>query len=216
MVTGVGFDGDDACAAAGSDELIDGALSEDFAVVDNGDEVADALGLFHVVGGVDDGAALIAQGADDVEDGVAGLRVDAGGRLIEQDERGIVDERGGEVEASLHAAGVFLDAVACAIGEANAGEETLGTLATEGTVELVEGGEEVEVLDGGEFIVKREGLGGDADSSADGGIERGTRGVEIDGARIWLEQADGDADRRGLACAVRAEEAEDRALGHGE
>ncbi len=86
-------------------------LGDDLAMIDDGDRVAQALGLFHVVRGVNDGGAFVAQTLDHFEDAVAGLRIDAHGGLVEQDEARTMDEAGRHVEAAPHAAGERLDGV---------------------------------------------------------------------------------------------------------
>ena len=52
-----------------------------------------------------------------LEDGVAALRVDADCRLVEQQDVGIVQQAGGEIQSPLHAAAERLDAIGGAIGE---------------------------------------------------------------------------------------------------
>ena len=54
--------------------------------------VAEALGFFHVVRGVDDGGAFVAQAFDHLEDAVARLRIDAHGGLVEQHKARAMDE----------------------------------------------------------------------------------------------------------------------------
>jgi hypothetical protein len=48
---------------------------------------------------------------------VAGLRVEAGRRLVEQQQLGLVDERAGDHEAPLHPARQRLDLVAGPLGQ---------------------------------------------------------------------------------------------------
>src|SRR5262249_29329743 len=67
-------------------ELAEGPDGHDASLVHNGDPVAETLGLFHVVGGVEDGLSLPGQLADRVEDLVARLRIDARGGLVQQQE----------------------------------------------------------------------------------------------------------------------------------
>jgi hypothetical protein len=64
----------------------------------------EALGLFHVVGGIEQGLAAFLEGFQVVEDGVAALRVHAHGRLVEQEQLRVVEHCGGQVEAAHHAA----------------------------------------------------------------------------------------------------------------
>src|SRR5581483_926973 len=81
-----------------------------FAVVHDGDAVAEALGFVHVVGGEEDGAAGEFEAFDEVPELAARLRVEAGGGLVEEEEIGIADESAGHGEALFLAAGKLADA----------------------------------------------------------------------------------------------------------
>ena len=70
-------------------ELLRRAEREQLAVVDDREPVAELVGLFHVVRGEEDGLAVAVQLAEDLPQRDATLRVEAGGRLVEeQDGRG--------------------------------------------------------------------------------------------------------------------------------
>src|SRR5690606_25920563 len=97
------FDGDDAAPAVRTEEVVDGPLGEEAALVDDPHAVAEALGFLHVVRGVDDGRAAALEVEDGVENGVARLGIDADGGLVEEEELRVVDEGDGEVEPALHA-----------------------------------------------------------------------------------------------------------------
>ena len=90
--------------ACHADQFLGGLVGNQAAVVDDGDAVAQPVGLFHVVRGVEDGHALLAEPLDAAEDRVPALRVEAGGRLIEEEQPWAVDEREREVEPPLHPA----------------------------------------------------------------------------------------------------------------
>ena len=89
--------------AAVGDHLVAGAAGDQLAVEDIGDLVA-ALGLVHVVGRDQHGHALVGEPVDLVPEVAARLRIDAGGRLVEQQQPGLVHHRGGQREALLPAA----------------------------------------------------------------------------------------------------------------
>ena len=101
------------------DQLAAGALGDEAAFVDDADAVAQPLGLLHVVRGVEHRQAAAAQRLDALEDGVAALRVDADGRLVEHQQLGLVQQTGGDVATPLHAARVALDPLVGPIGEAD-------------------------------------------------------------------------------------------------
>ena len=86
-------------------------------MVHDDEPVAELLGLVHVVRRQDERHAALLQPVEAVPDDVAGLRVEAGGRLVEQQQLGLVDERAGDREPALHAARQRLDLVAGTLGE---------------------------------------------------------------------------------------------------
>ena len=110
---------------------------DDLAVVDDHDPVAEALGLLHVVGRVDERLAAPAQRLEVVEDGVAALRVDADRRLVEI-RSGVVEQRRGDVEPPLHAAAEGRRLVAGAVGEAHELERLVDAPARSAPREAVE------------------------------------------------------------------------------
>ena len=80
-------------------------FDQNLAVVDDGDAVAEFVGLFHVVGGEDDGDALFAQAADGVPHGDAALRVEAGAGFVEKEDLGAMGDGAGDLDALGEAAG---------------------------------------------------------------------------------------------------------------
>ncbi len=78
---------------------------DDLAVIDHSDPICKLLRLFDVVGRQDDGDALFAQRLDHIPHILAQFDVDAGRGLVEKQNIGLVDERLGNQDPSLHAAG---------------------------------------------------------------------------------------------------------------
>ena len=71
---------------------------------------ASAVGLLEVLGGEEDGhPELGVQPTHFVPDVGPAVRIETGGRLVEEEDLGAVDERGREVEPALHAARVGAD-----------------------------------------------------------------------------------------------------------
>jgi hypothetical protein len=56
------------------------------------------------MGGEEDGLAEVPEPGDDLPGGAAGGRVEAGGRLVQEDELGVADEGEGEIEPAPLAA----------------------------------------------------------------------------------------------------------------
>ena len=85
-----------------------GVVGDHPAVVDDGDLVGQGVGLLQVLRGQQHGRAVRDQAADDVPHVLALGRVEAGGRLVQEDHLGAADQARGQVEAAAHAAGVGL------------------------------------------------------------------------------------------------------------
>src|SRR5206468_469857 len=83
-----------------------GALRHDQPVIDDGDAVAERVGLLQIVGGEEDRHALVAELSHLIPDAGTGLRVEAGGRLVEEEELWAVDDAEADIETPAHAAGI--------------------------------------------------------------------------------------------------------------
>ena len=98
-------------------ELVRRALGDDLAVVHDRDPVAERVGLVEVVRGEEDGHALGAQPADLVPHVGPALRVEAGGRLVQEDDLRLVDDAERDVDPAALAAGVGLALAVGVLGE---------------------------------------------------------------------------------------------------
>ena len=185
----------------------------DLAVVDDGDAVA-VLGLVHVVGGHEDGDAdLVAQRADVLPDGVARLRVEPDGRLVEEEHLGVVQQPAGDLQPALHAAGEGAHERMAPVGQPDDVEHVLDALLADAARDVVEHGVELQVLIGREPVVER----GVLEDHADRLPHAGRLGGDVVAGQLGPaagrpEQGREHVDGRALAGAVRAEEAEDLAL----
>lgn len=74
------------------------------APVDDGHPVAELIGLFHVVGGEEDGLAFSVELAQDLPHGNAALGIQPGGGFIEEQHRGPVHDGTGHHQPLGHAA----------------------------------------------------------------------------------------------------------------
>ncbi len=86
-------------------KLCTGALSDHLTVIDNGDAVADLLDLVHIVGGVNDRCTPFTEYLNGMQDMVTGLCIHADGRLIHNDELGVVGNTAGNIQPAFHTAG---------------------------------------------------------------------------------------------------------------
>src|SRR5690606_16142447 len=116
----------DDLVADGALELARRALGDDASVPQDGDPVGELVGLLEVLRGEQHGGAALAQRADDVPQLAAARRVQAGGRLVEEDDRDGDDEAQRDVEPSAHPAGEGADPTARGGGEAEALDELTG------------------------------------------------------------------------------------------
>ena len=101
-------------------ELGRGALGDHPAAVEHRDPVGQPVGLLQVLGGQEDRHPVVGQLADDLPHGLAAARVEAGGRLVQEDHLGPPDQAGGEVEPAAHAAGVGRHPRPAGVGEVEA------------------------------------------------------------------------------------------------
>src|SRR5207248_3998293 len=89
----------------GSDQVGRRADRDDLAAAEHCDAVGEALGLVEVVRREHDRLAEAAERAQCLPGLAAGVGVEAGRRLVEEDQFGVADEREAEVEAAALAAG---------------------------------------------------------------------------------------------------------------
>ena len=115
--------------------------------------------------------------ADDLPHRAAAARVEAGGRLVEEDDPRVADERHREVEPAAHAAGVGGRRLVGRVDEVEPLEQLGGAPAALGAAEVVQVGHQDQVLRAGEQVVDGRELAGDADRGAHRvGVARRGRG----------------------------------------
>src|SRR5208337_1569847 len=152
------------------------------AFVQDGEAVA-AFGLFHQVGGDDHGnALLIAEDLEILPKVAPRAGIEAGGRLVEQQNLGMMEQSFGKFDAPLHSSGKCFYAIGGAVEQSHAGEDLVDALLEFGTAQAVEVSLMPEVLVGGELEVDALGLEDDADMAAQrsglaNGVEAGDGGA---------------------------------------
>ena len=143
------------------------ALGHDLALVHDDQPVAELLGLVHVVRGQHERDAPLLEPEQPLPHQVPGLRIEAGRRFVEQHELGLVDQRPGDREPPLHAAGQRLDLVVGPLGELDEVEQLrrplAGHPARNAEVARVDG----DVLRDGQLGVERVLLGAHAEPTPD-------------------------------------------------
>ncbi len=140
-------------------------------MVDDGEAVAECVGLFHVVRGEDDGDAFFAQGLDGVPHGDAALGVEAGAGLVEEEDLGMMGDGAGDLEALGEAAAECLREGCGAIAEAKLIEELGGALRGDFLGHAEVSAVEVDVFRDGAGTIEGVVLRDDADDAArEGGV----------------------------------------------
>jgi hypothetical protein len=115
-------------------------------MVEHGDPVGELVGLVEVLRRQENRHAAGGQPADDLPHRVAAARVQAGRRLVEEDDPRVTDERHREVEPAPHAAGVRGDGPPGRLDQVEAVEQLGGAAATFGPAEPVQVGHQDQVL----------------------------------------------------------------------
>ena len=115
-----------------------------------------ALGLVHVVGGHEHRDALGCQRMDFIPEGAARLGIDAGRRLIEQQQLGLVQNAGRQCQPLLPAARQPSRQLVLTRGKAEALERGIDHLAE--IAQAVKPADELEVLADGEVFVETKAL----------------------------------------------------------
>ena len=205
-------------------DLGDAPGAQDAAVVDDRDPGAHLAELGEDVAADEDRLAHRPQLAKDLAHLDAGPRVEARGRLVEDQQRRIVDERVGEAQPLAHAAREGLDVGVALVGEADDLEQLADHRGPAGRGDAVAAREEVEVLPDAEVVVHAVEVGHVADAAADLDRVRADRDAGHERlARGRGEERGQDLHRRRLARAVRPDQPEDLAAaddevdaGHGE
>src|SRR2546423_787845 len=191
----------------GADQVGRRADRDDLAASENRDAIGQALGLVEVVRRENDRLAEAAKRAQGLPGLAARVRVEAGRRLVEEDQLGVADEREAEVEAAALPTRKAANYLVSLLAEA----DQLDDVVYRTRVRVV-AGEQAQALGGCQRLVHRRGLEHDADLLAPAAAgKRGVDAEHLDAAAVPLAGALEDLDGRRLARAVRAEQAEDLA-----
>ena len=144
--------------------------------------------------------------ADRIPQLEAGARVEAGGRLVEQQHAWRAHEAGAEVEPAPHATRVVLDRTVGVVGQEDLGEHRIGGGAWPRSIVAEQPGDHHEVLPTRERRFDRGALAGEPDDATDllRVLDRVDAG-DVQRPGVGLQQCRHRPDQRGLAGTVRAE-----------
>jgi hypothetical protein len=198
-------------------ELVGGAFADQPAVVDDGDPVGQPVGLLQVLGGEQHRGAALDQVADQPPEVAAAGRVQAGGRLVQQQHPGTAGQGGGQIQPPAHPARVGPDLPVGRLRQADAGQHLAGPLVRLAAGQAIEAADHLDVLPAAEDLIDGGGLAGQPDP----GAHPGRVGADVDAgdagaAPVGGEQGGEHADEGGLAGAVGPQQAVDAAGRHGE
>ena len=177
------------------------------------DPVGELLGLVQVLRAEQHRRALPGEFLDAVPHFDARLRVESGGRLVQEDHRRVPDEAHGDVQAAAHASGIRRHPSLRRVSELEAGQQAVRDLA--GTLQVPQSGHQHQVLPAGKGLVHGRELPSEADGLPHVRSLRGdVEAVDAGRPRVGLEQRGQDIHGRGLARAVRAKQRENAAPRH--
>jgi len=191
---------------------------DDAPAVDDRQVGREPVGLLEVVGGEQDRDALIAAQPLDLLPHVGpDLGVEPGRGLVEEQDTRPVHEREPDVESPLHAAREGADDAVGRLAEAEAAEQLVDAPFELRAAHALQPAAQTQVLARRRLAVGASALGHHADAAPHlGGVRADVVAGDRRAALVGARQRREDADRRGLAGAVRPEKAEDRALLHRE
>jgi hypothetical protein len=188
-------------------------FGDDAAAVDDADVVGELVGLLQVLRGEEDRRTLVVERPHLLPDGLATDRVEAGRRLVEEEDAGLVHQRRGEVEAPLHAARIGADAAIGGGDEVDPLQQVVGAAPALRRRDTLQRRLQADQLAAGHQRVERRFLQGDADRGAHrprllDDVVAGDGGAAAGGQQQRRQHPHG----RRLAGAVGPEETVDLAL----
>ncbi len=191
-------------------QALDRALGHDAPLAQHGDPVAGLLDLRQKVGVQKNRRAALRLLPQEVADLAPAHRIDAVGRLVQQEDVRLVHQRGGEAQPLRHPLGEFLDPHVGPLRQAHAVEQLRDSRFQGCGVHSRHAPEDRQRLAGGQISRKPVALGQVADAAPALRIRRGDS-AQPGLARSRVGQAEQDLDGCGLAGPVGPEQAEDLA-----
>jgi hypothetical protein len=196
-------------------QLLGGARGDHQAVVDDHDLVRQLVGLVQVLGGEQQRGPLGHQRPDDVPHPQPPPRVQAGGRLVQEEHPRPADQAGGQVQPPLHAAGIGLRGPVGRVGQPELLEQLDGAAAGLRPAQVVQPPDDLQVLPAGQLLLNGGGLPGQPDRPPDRGrFPDHVVALDHRPPPVREQQGGQDAYRGGLARAVRPQHAEHRPARH--
>ena len=165
------------------------------------------LCLLHEVSRQEDGLAAVADAPHEVPDGPPGLRVEAGGELVEEHQLGRVDQGQGDEQPLLLSPGQRHEPRVALVGESELIEQPVSV-----ERRVVEGGPQVHRLPDLDPFLELRLLELHADAGLEGaGVPDGVEPEDLDASPVGPPQALDALHGRGLPGPVRSDQTEDLA-----
>ncbi len=204
----------DAVAAGPALQFVGGPGGDRPAVIDDHDLVGELVGFLEILRGQQHVGARRHEHADGVPQLEACARIEAGGRLVEQQQPGCSHEAGTEVEAAAHATRVATHEPVGGVREIEAVEDHVGGVPGRGGVVAEHAGDHHEVLPAGEGRLDGGVLAGQPDRLAHAvGIGDDVDAVDEQAALVGQVQRGDGAHERRLAGPVGTEDGGDLTAG---
>ena len=143
------------------------ALCDHTTLIDDHHTISQAIGLLEVLRGEHDRRPRCCQGGHRLPEIGAAGRVQPGGRFIKEQGRRLRDQRRGQVQATTLPTGVGADQAVDERAQVQLGDELLGPLLRPTAGQLVEPGEQGEILPAGQLLIDSRTLSGHADQLPD-------------------------------------------------
>jgi hypothetical protein len=196
-------------------ELVPGSLRDHLPAVDDGDPVGQLISFLQVLGGQQERCPLAPQLAHDGPDLVAAARIQARGRLVEEQHPRAGQQARGDVEPAPHPAGVGPGRPVSRLRQVEPLQQLAGAAAGLLAGQLEQAAEHLEVLPPGQELVDRRELPRQAEQLADGGrLAYDVVAKDLRPARIRRQQRGQNANQRGLARSIRAQQAKHHPSGN--
>src|SRR5262249_39383731 len=154
-------------ASRGGAQLGQGSGADQPAAVQQTEAVTQPLGLVEPVRGQDDRLALPPQVSDELGDDLAAQHVQAQGRLVQQQDRRLVDEGAGQVDPLPLPGTQGGAAAAKQFGQAQQAGQAVQLHARSVRIDPVQVGEEQQDLADGQVLVEAGAGGNEADAAFD-------------------------------------------------
>ena len=194
-------------------ELVGRAASDDLTVTHDGDALAEAIRLLHVVRGQKDRhAGLRAQVGKAIPDGAARHGIEAGCRLVEEEQPWLVEQGLRDLQTANHAAGVGARQPVARIGKPHVRQRLADTRLA---IAVRPGGhrgrrKDQKILVAGQAAVRRERLWHVADDTPDlARLAHEVEAIDLRRTRGRRQERRQHLERRRFARAIGAEQAED-------